>query len=78
MTLIQRVQSPTPKFFKKVRMGGLLAATIGAALLAAPAGLPPGLLKIAGYLAVAGSVATAVSQVTTSDDVTEKDEAHGT
>ena len=68
MTLIQRVQAPTPRFFKTIRNGGLILATIGASLLAAPAAaLPLWILKLAGYLTVAGAVATAVSQVTTSD-----------
>ena len=77
MTVIERVQAPTPKFFKKVRTGGLIMATIGASLLAAPEGLPPFLLKLAGYLAVAGSVATAISQTTTNGDAPDKDEGHG-
>ena len=68
MNILQRVQSPTPAFFKKIRTGGLILATIGASLLAAPAALPPLLLKIAGYLTVAGGVATAVSQAATSGD----------
>ena len=65
MTLLQRVQQPTPKFFQKVRNGGLIVTALGSALLMAPIALPPLLLKIAGYLAVAGGVAGAVSQVTT-------------
>ena len=72
MTVIERAQAPTPKFFKKVRNGGILLATIGAALLASPTGLSPALLKIAGYLTVAGGVASAVSQVTTGKDGSEE------
>ena len=68
MNVIQRVQAPTPKFFKKVRNGGLIFATIGASLFASPAALPPILLKIAGYLTVAGGVASAVSQAATNGD----------
>ena len=68
MTIIQRAQAPTPRFFKRVRSGGLIMTAIGASLLAASNLLPPGLLKLAGYLTVAGSVATAVSQVTTAGD----------
>ena len=77
MTLIERVQAPTPKFFKKVRTGGLIMATVGASLLAGPAGLPPLLLKLAGYMSVAGTVATAISQTTTIGDPPEKEEGHG-
>ena len=68
MTIIQRVQSPTPKFFKTVRNIGLVLAAVGASLLAAPVSLPAAVLTIAGYLTVAGAVATAISQVTTSGD----------
>ena len=73
MTITERVQAPTPKFFRKVRTGGLIMATIGAALFAAPGSLPPILIKLAGYLTVAGSVATAVSQVTTNQDAPSTD-----
>ena len=73
MTILQRVQSPTPKFFKTLRNSGLILATLGASLLAAPVALPVILLKIAGYLVVAGSVTGAVSQVTTMDTASTVD-----
>ena len=76
MNIIQRVQMPTPKFFKKVRTGGLVLATVGASILAAPIALPPFLLKIAGYLAVAGGVASAVSQATTTSSEEPVTEDH--
>lgn len=62
MKLAERVKSPTPKFFKKVRNIGLSLAAISATILAAPISLPAVVVKIAGYLAVAGSVAGTVSQ----------------
>ena len=62
MKLAQRVKSPTPKFFKKVRNIGLALAAISATILTEPMALPAVVLKIAGYLAVAGSVAGTVSQ----------------
>ena len=65
MTIKQRLNEPTPKFFKKVRNIGLALAAAGTALLASPIALPPVVIKIAGYLAVAGGVAGAVSQATT-------------
>lgn len=65
MTLIQRVQQPTPKFFQKIRNAGLVSVAIGTTILTAPLPLPALLLKLAGYLAVAGGVASAVSQATT-------------
>ncbi|MBS1755461.1 MAG: hypothetical protein KF741_13345 [Ferruginibacter sp.] len=62
MKLSQRIKSPTPKFFKKVRNIGLTIAALGTSILAAPVALPAVVLKIAGYLAVAGGVAGTVSQ----------------
>ena len=62
MNLVQRVKSPTPKFFKKVRNIGIVLATVATTIVAAPVALPAVLLKIAGYLAIAGGVAGAVSQ----------------
>jgi hypothetical protein len=62
MKLAQRVQSPTPKFFKKVRNIGLALAAVSTSIIAAPVALPAVLIKIAGYLAVAGGVAGTVSQ----------------
>lgn len=62
MNLQQRIQSPTPKFFKKIRTLGLLLAALSAAILTAPVALPAAVVTAAGYLAVAGSVASAVSQ----------------
>jgi hypothetical protein len=65
MNLKERIESPTPVFFKKVRNIGLLLAAISATLLTTPVALPLVIVKIAGYLAVAGSVASAVSQTAT-------------
>ena len=61
MNLKARIESPTPKFFKKVRNIGLILAAISATVLTTPIALPVIAIKIAGYLAVAGSVASAVS-----------------
>lgn len=60
--VIERIQSPTPTFFKKLRNIGLVLATIATTVVAAPVALPAVVIKIAGYLAVAGSIAGAVSQ----------------
>jgi hypothetical protein len=68
MNLKERIESPTPVFFKKVRNIGLLLAAISATLLTTPVVLPLVIVKIAGYLAVAGSVASAVSQTATESD----------
>ena len=60
--IIQRVQSPKPKFFKKLRNIGLILAAIAGTIATAPIALPAVIIKIAGYLAVASGVASAVSQ----------------
>ena len=78
MTILQRVQAPTPRFFKNIRNGGLILATIGASILGAPIALPAFLLKIAGYLTVAGGVASAISQATTNSNESPNTDAHGT
>lgn len=62
MKLIERVSSPTPKFFKKLRNIGLILAAVSGTIVAAPIALPAVVIQIAGYLAVASSVASAVSQ----------------
>jgi uncharacterized membrane protein HdeD (DUF308 family) len=70
MNVIERVKSPTPRFFKKIRNIGLTVAAIGGAVLSAPVALPAVMVKVAGYLAVAGGIASAVSQVTCKQDET--------
>lgn len=70
MNIIDRIIAPTPKFFKGVRMIGLILAAISAPLLASPVAMPNVVIKIAGYLAVAGSVATAIGQIATKEDIT--------
>jgi hypothetical protein len=62
MTIIQRIQSPTPKFFRILRNIGLGLVAAGGVLVAAPVSIPAGLIALGGYLIVAGSVATAVAQ----------------
>lgn len=76
MTLQQRLTSPTPKFFKKVRNVGLILAAISGSVLTAPVALPAVVVKIAGYLAVASGVATAVSQATTEEENLQKQQNH--
>lgn len=64
MQIIDRVKSPTPKFFKKLRNIALILAAVATTIVAAPIALPAIVIKIAGYLAVASGVAGAVSQTT--------------
>jgi hypothetical protein len=67
LTLSQRVQLPTPPFFKKLRTIGVVLATVSGTLAAAPVALPEAVAQVAGYLALAGAVITAVSQTAVED-----------
>jgi hypothetical protein len=69
MNLLDRVVSPTPTFFQKLRSIGLALAAMSAAIIAAPIALPAIVVTAAGYLAVAGTVLSAVSQITVPGDV---------
>ncbi len=66
MNVINRINAPTPKFFKVLRNIGLVLAAVGGTILAAPIALPAIVVTIGGYLTVAGGVISAVSQLTTS------------
>jgi hypothetical protein len=68
MTLVERVLSPTPSFFQKLRNIGLILAAVSAAIVATPVALPAIVTTIAGYLAVAGTMLSAVSQITVPAD----------
>jgi hypothetical protein len=68
MNIKQRIENPTPPFFKKIRNIGLAIAAIGGAIITAPVSLPVVLVKIASYFTVAGGIASAVSQATTGTD----------
>ena len=72
MQIIKRANSPTPKFFKVLRNIGLVLATIGGSVLAAPVVLPAVVTTVAGYVLVAGGVVSAVSQLTTEKDAPAK------
>ena len=65
MNILERINAPTPDFFKRLRNFGLALAAISAAILAAPVVLPIALVTAAGYAAVGGAVISAVSQITT-------------
>lgn len=62
LSLVERIQAPTPKWFKTLRAIGLALAAIGGAIVAAPVALPAGVVAVAGYIGLAGGVITAVSQ----------------
>lgn len=60
--IFQRVNAPTPKFFKKLRNIGLALAAIAGTVIAAPIALPAIVIKVAGYMVVAGGVLSGASQ----------------
>lgn len=68
MSIIKRIQAPTPKFFKKLRNIGLALIAAGTVIVTAPISLPAIVVTIGGYLIVAGSVAVAVAQCVTTDE----------
>ena len=68
MSIVERLLSPTPTFFQKLRNIGLVLAAISAAIVSAPVAMPAIITTIAGYLAVAGTVLSGVSQITVPDD----------
>lgn len=63
----QRCGQPTPPFFKKLRLAGMIIVAAGTAVVTAPVALPAVFLAIGGYLIVGGSVASAVSQAAIAD-----------
>ena len=69
MNIIERAKAPLPKFFKSLRIVGLVLLGISGSVIAAPIVLPTIVVTVAGYLAVAGGVISAVSQVTVDDKV---------
>lgn len=66
--IIQRVQAPTPRFFRKIRNARLLLTAVSGALLTAPVTLPVAVITVAGYLAIAGAIAGAISQTAVHDE----------
>ena len=68
MKLIDRLKSPTPKFFRILRNIGLGLAAAGGVIVAAPIAIPTIIVTLGGYLIVAGSVATAISQAVTTTE----------
>jgi hypothetical protein len=68
MSIVERLLSPTPTFFQKLRNIGLVLAAVSAAIVATPVALPAIVTTVAGYLAVAGTVLGAVSQITVPTD----------
>ena len=66
--MMNRMQQPTPPFFKKLRNIGLTVAAIGTSIIAAPVAMPVLVAKLAGYLALAGTVMSTVSQAAVAEN----------
>ena len=64
MDLMERVKSPTPPFFKKLRTIGIVVGVVGGALATAPVSLPAGVIALSSYLITAGTIITTISQIT--------------
>jgi len=61
-TILERMNQPTPKFFKILRSVGIALTAVSAAILTSPVSLPVVMVTVAGYVTVAGAIITAVSQ----------------
>jgi hypothetical protein len=61
--IMNRMQRPTPKFFKTLRNIGVAMVAVSAAVFESHVSLPSIVTDMAGYLAVAGTVMGAVSQL---------------
>lgn len=62
LNMVERVNAPTPKWFKTLRTIGIALASVGGAIIASPVALPVGLVSAAGYLVLGGSIISVVSQ----------------
>ena len=64
MTLIQRWNAPTPKFWKRVQKIAITSGAIAGIIIASPYTIPAAIITAAGYIATAGSIAATLSQLT--------------
>ena len=62
LNVVERVNAPTPKWFKTLRTIGIALASVGGVIIASPVALPVGLVSAAGYLVLGGSIISVVSQ----------------
>lgn len=72
MNVLERALAPTPSFFRKLRLIGMILTAASGALLGADT--PPLVQDIATHIATAGTVIMAVSQVTVDDKQSKSDE----
>ena len=64
MSIEQRWNAPTPKFWKRVQKAAITVGAIAGVILTAPITLPAAVITVAGYVATAGTVAATLSQLT--------------
>lgn len=67
MSIVDRINAPTPPFFKKLRTIGIVVGIVGGALATAPVALPVAIVSLSGYLITAGTIITTISQITVED-----------
>jgi hypothetical protein len=67
MEAIKRLKEPTPTFWKKVQLIGIIIGSIGTALISSPLPLPVIVTAISGYLTTIGIVISAISQFTSTE-----------
>jgi hypothetical protein len=64
MSISQRWNAPTPKFWKRVQKIAITSGAIAGVIIASPITLPAAVITVAGYVATAGTVAATLSQLT--------------
>ena len=67
MNILQRAAAPTPSFFKRLQLFGLILTAASGVVIGGAQGAPRQLIEIAKHVATAGAVLIAVSQVTVDD-----------
>ena len=70
MSLEQRWNAPTPKFWKRVQKIAITLGAVAGVILTAPVSVPAAVITVAGYVATAGTVAATLSQLTIENNET--------
>ena len=69
-TILKRITSDSPSFFKKIQTIGITLGAVGLAIVSVPASviaLPAIVTTMAGYFIAIGTVAAAVAKTTVAD-----------
>lgn len=75
MNVLERALAPTPSFFRKLRLIGLVLTAASGALLGAETSIL--VEEIATHIATVGTVIMAISQVTVDDAELRKQQSDG-